>query len=70
MSKPYNIDNTIKELEDFYIDKLQNWNNSVWLSGTLCVIFDENNECTINGVSMVYDKKYGLILKGEDDAKV
>ena len=70
LSKPYNIDNTIKELEDFYIDKLQNWNNSVWLSGTLCVIFDENNECTINGVSMVYDKKYGLILKGEDDAKV
>ena len=70
LSKPYNIDNTIKELEDFYIDKLQNWNNSMWLNGTLCVIFDENNECTINGVSMVYDKKYGLILKGEDDAKV
>lgn len=70
LSKPYNIDNTIKELEDFYIDKLQNWNNSMWLKGTLCVIFDENNECSINGVSMVYDKKYGLILKGEDDAKV
>ena len=70
LSKPYNIDNTIKELEDFYIDKLQNWNNSMWLNGTLCVIFDENNECSINGVSMVYDKKYGLILKGEDDAKV
>ena len=42
----------------------------MWLNGTLCVIFDENNECSINGVSMVYDKKYGLILKGEDDAKV
>lgn len=70
LSKSYNIDNTIKELEDFYIDKLQNWNKSMWLNGTLCVIFDENNECTINGVSMVYDKKYGLILKGEDDAKV
>lgn len=33
-------------------------------------MFDENNECSINGVNMVYDKKYGLISKGENDAKV
>ena len=70
LSKPYNIDNTIRELEDFYINNLQEWDNSAWLKGTLCAIFDENNECSINGVNMVYDKKYGLISKGEDDAKV
>lgn len=70
LSKTYNIDKTIRELEDFYINNLQKWDNSAWLKGTLCAMFDENNECSINGVNMVYDKKYGLILKGEDDAKV
>jgi hypothetical protein len=33
-------------------------------------MFDENNKCSINGVNMEYDEKYGLILKGENDAKV
>ncbi|WP_448947572.1 CRISPR-associated helicase Cas3' [Lachnoanaerobaculum sp.] len=70
LSKSYNIDDTIRELEDFYINNLQKWDNSAWLKGTLCAIFDEDNECSINGVNMVYDKKYGLISKGENDAKV
>lgn len=68
--KSYNIDKTIRELEDFYINNLQKWDNSAWLKGTLCAMFDENNECSINGVNMIYDKKYGLISKGENDAKV
>ena len=70
LSKSYNIDKTIRELEDFYINNLQKWDNSAWLKGTLCAMFDENNECSINGVNMVYDEKYGLILKGDNDAKV
>lgn len=70
LSKSYNIDKTIRELEDFYINNLQKWDNSAWLKGTLCAMFDENNECSINGVNMVYDEKYGLISKGENDAKV
>ena len=70
LSKTYNIDKTIRELEDFYINNLQKWDNSAWLKETLCAMFDENNECSINGVNMVYDKKYGLISKGENDAKV
>ena len=70
LSKTYNIDKTIRELEDFYINNLQKWDNSAWLKGTLCAMFDENNECSINGVNMIYDEKYGLILKGENDAKV
>ena len=70
LSKSYNIDKTIRELEDFYISSLQKWDNSAWLKGTLCAMFDENNECSINGVNMIYDEKYGLILKGENDAKV
>ncbi len=70
LSKSYNIDRTIRELEDFYINNLQKWDNSAWLNGTLCAMFNENNECSINGVNMVYDEKYGLILKGENDAKV
>lgn len=70
LSKSYNIDKTIRELEDFYINNLQKWDNTAWLKGTLCAMFDENNECSINGVNMVYDEKYGLISKGENDAKV
>ena len=70
LSKSYNIDKTIRELEDFYINNLQKWDNSAWLKGTSCAMFDENNKCSINGVNMEYDEKYGLILKGENDAKV
>ena len=70
LSKSYNIDKTIRELEDFYINNLQKCDDSAWLKGTLCAMFDENNECSINGVNMVYDEKYGLISKGENDAKV
>lgn len=64
LSKSYNIDKTIKELEDFYIKNLKSWDNSVWLKGSLCAMFDENNRCRINGVDMVYDKKYGLDIEG------
>lgn len=70
LSKCYNIDKSIKELEDFYIKNLRNWDNSVWLKGSLCAIFDENNECSINGVTMVYSKKYGLKVKGDKDGQV
>ena len=38
--------------------------NSVWLKGSLCAMFDEDNRCRINGVDMVYDKKYGLDIEG------
>lgn len=70
LSKPYNIDRTVKELEDFYIENLKKWDNSVWLKGTLCAMFGENNECQINGVSMIYDIKYGLMIRGDEDVKV
>ena len=53
-----------------YIKNLKSWDNSVWLKGSLCAMFDENNECSINGVNMEYDEKYGLILKGDEDGEI
>ena len=70
LSKCYNIDKTIKELEDFYINNLRNWDDSVWLKGSLCAMFDEEGRCSINGVDMEYNEKYGLIVKGDKDGQV
>ena len=62
-SKSYNIDKTIEELEQYNTNKLTGWRSSSWLRGSLGIIFDENNEFTINGRKIHYDEKYGVSIK-------
>ncbi|WP_019776147.1 CRISPR-associated helicase/endonuclease Cas3 [Streptococcus sobrinus] len=60
LSKSYNVDKTIKELEKYYRRHFENWDNSSWLKGTLGIVFDENNEFILNGFKLSYDEKYGV----------
>ena len=60
LSKGYNIDQTIEELERYNNSYLSQWRNSSWLKGALGIIFDENNEFILNGFKLLYDKKYGI----------
>lgn len=60
LSKSYNIDKTIEELEKYYRRHFENWDNSSWLKGTLGIVFNENNEFILNGFKLSYDEKYGM----------
>ncbi|NMD38872.1 MAG: CRISPR-associated helicase Cas3', partial [Christensenellaceae bacterium] len=62
----YNIDNTISELEKYNFKYLKEWQNSIWLKGTLGIIFDENNEFELCGKKIKYSKKYGISVVEEE----
>ncbi len=63
---PYRIDKTIRELEDIYRANLKNWDESVWLKGSLGILFDEDMNCRLNGYLLHYDRKYGLLYEKEE----
>lgn len=69
LSKNYNIDDTIRELEKYNLKHLEEWQTSAWLKGSLGIIFDENNEFELGGVKLKYSKKLGVLydMKGSDD---
>ena len=69
LSKNYNIDDTIKELEEYNSNNLREWQTSTWLKGSLGIIFDENDEFELGGVKLQYNEKLGVLydMKGSDD---
>ena len=68
LSKNYNIDDTIRELEKYNLNYLEEWQTSTWLKGSLGIIFDENDEFEIGGVKLKYSNKLGVLydMKGSD----
>lgn len=64
LSAPRNIYKTIKELEEYNREFLDNWQSSVWLKGCLGIIFDEKDNFSIGGFTLHYDVKYGLTYEG------
>lgn len=68
LSKKYNIDDTIKELEEYNSNNLREWQTSIWLKGSLGIIFDENDEFELAGVKLQYNEKLGVLydMKGSD----
>lgn len=61
-----NADKTIRELEEFTLKHFANWQNQVWLKGSLGILFDENNNFKLNEKILNYDCKYGLsVCKGD-----
>lgn len=60
LSKSYNVDKTIEELEKYNRIYLNDWRNSSWLKGALGIIFDKNNEYVINDYKIRYNEKYGV----------
>lgn len=69
LSKNYNIDDTIDELEKYNRNYLRKWQTSTWLKGSLGIIFDENDKFIVSGVKLKYSKKLGILydMKGSDD---
>lgn len=69
LSKNYNIDDTIEELEGYNRNYLSKWQTSTWLKGSLGIIFDENDEFELGGVKLKYSNKLGVLydMKGSDD---
>ncbi|MDU5808793.1 MAG: CRISPR-associated helicase Cas3' [Finegoldia magna] len=70
MTKNYNIDETIRELEKFKIENLSDWQKSQWLKSSLAIIFDENGYVDLqNGFRLHYSKKCGLSYTKRKDVK-
>jgi len=65
---PWNIDQTIKELEQNNIDKgLLTWQDSKWLEGELFLVLDSEYETELAGQTLRYSKENGLFVERRDD---
>ena len=65
--KGYIIDKIIEDMEKYYLENLSDWDKQSWLKNNLAIIFDDNNEFSLEGKVLLYDKKYGLIVKKEEE---
>ena len=50
----------IRYLEDYNRRELPEWQNEAWLKGSLGLIFDENNDFSLQNIVLHYDEKFGL----------
>ncbi|MCW6700829.1 CRISPR-associated helicase Cas3' [Anaerococcus sp. NML200537] len=62
----YIIDKVIEDLEKYYLENLSNRDNQAWLKNSLGIIFDLNNEFSLGDKVLLYDKKFGLLVKKEE----
>ena len=62
----YIIDKVIEDLEKYYLENLSAWDNQAWLKNSLAIIFDSNNEFRLGDKVLLYDEKYGLLVKKEE----
>ncbi len=62
----YIIDKVIEDLEKYYLENLSDWDNQAWLKNSLAIIFDSNNEFRLGDKLLLYDEKYGLLVKKEE----
>lgn len=60
LCRTYNIEDTLKALEEYTLAHFPRWESSPWLKGTLGIIFDSNHDYLLNGYKLHYDGKYGL----------
>lgn len=70
LSKPYNIDDTIIQLEKYNLRVLYSWQSINLLKGSLGMLFDEKGEFDLNGYTIKYNEKYGVsAVKIEEQRK-
>lgn len=62
----YIIDKIIEDLEKYYLENLLAWDDQAWLKNSLAIIFDSNNEFRLGDKVLLYDEKYGLMVKKEE----
>lgn len=63
MTHKKDFDKAINFLEDYYKKNLTNWDNSYYLKNKLTIIFDENDNFTLEDYNLHYDEKLGLTYK-------
>ena len=66
LSRRWNIDSTISELEDINRKWLSEWQNSPYLKGELVLLFDESLCAKIGDTILKYNKDTGLTYERED----
>jgi CRISPR-associated endonuclease/helicase Cas3 len=65
---PWNIAQTIDEIERLNMERLPMWQASSWLNGGLFLILDSNLSATLCGYRLTYDPDDGLLYKKEEDS--
>lgn len=66
-SQKWNIDKTIKELEEKCRAYISEWQKSYWLKGKLVLFLDENMESELLGYRLKYSYEKGLVCEKECD---
>lgn len=56
----YDIEKVIRELEESTRINYPEWENDIWLKGSLAIVLDENLETNLNGWHLKYSREYGL----------
>lgn len=67
LSRQWNINSTINELENMNRNWLAQWQNSPYLKGELVLLFDESLSTKIGNTILKYNKEIGLTYEREDD---
>ena len=67
LSRRWNINSTINELENMNRNWLAEWQNSPYLKGELVLLFDESLSAKIGSTILKYNKEIGLTYEREDD---
>ena len=65
MTMDFNIDSTIRALEEINQTKLSSWQESPLLKGELFFVLDKNWKASVNGYIIKYSEEYGLEATGE-----
>lgn len=65
----WNLDETIRELENISLNEFRAWQQSDWLKGELFLVLDEQLNAELCGYQLHYDQNYGMISTkiGEED---
>lgn len=66
-SAAYNIDKTIKELEERNINELSAWQQNPWIKGELVLLLDEHGRTSLNGYEVSYDTEAGFNYIRKED---
>ncbi len=67
-STRWNIDRTIKELEDSNRRELAEWQQSPWIQGELVLLLDKNNRAELNGYLLSYSFEKGLEYERKEES--
>lgn len=62
---PWNISQTIHELEQVCSEMVPEWQKSSWLKGQLFLVLDEHYSTTLNGTILRYSQQFGLEVEKE-----